>query len=70
MKRFYETCCSDEMWAFSGYYQCFADNQYGRAMSHVASLQQAILESFATLAEPQLYKANVGDHLMVGTYLL
>ena len=55
---------------FSGYYQCFANNQYGLAMSQVALLQKAVLGTFATLSGPQQYTANVGDYLMVGSLSL
>ena len=49
----------------AGYYQCFAKNQYGMAVSQISSLQQTLLGSFPTQPDPMEYEVNHGDKLTV-----
>lgn len=47
-----------------GYYQCFAENQYGKAVSDVAFLQRAVISPYPAKPE-EVYTEDEGQGLKV-----
>ena len=58
-------CCNFCVVIHVGYYQCFAKNHYGMAMSQISPVQLGVLGSFPTRQVPQQRQVNHGDELVV-----